>query len=628
MRASAWAVMVVLGSVAVPVEAQPTWRTAEYTSYQEPAGVPAGFPRALGDRYWDGLDEPSLDWPSIDAALLFRKNGFAYLFCGDEYVKFDLDRGEVVAGYPKKTGVDGWLGGPRKGFDAAVQHGTKGFVYFFSGDRYWRFDIARDRFEAEPRRLGVDGWFGVWRDGVDGAVYHQAKDKYYFFKGDEYLRYDAEEEAVDPGYPARTGELGWRDVRGDIAAVVERGADRFDFFHPPTRTPEVVSIFNRPDGRGSSDAEIHDFLERLLDGAVAGSRVWLSVPGWGRRDLAEKVVAAHRRGVEIRIVANGWGSKRWFHVQPGVQAILEQDDINEEIMRFWLGRDPGLEELGFRLINHAKLALFENAGPHGRHISIVSSSNWRTRDRQRQNSAVALIGHRRAYDALEHFARRVYALSASEPATPSDRFVFGRTIEIDRSLEIHLTPSVKGRPAPRDPHLELLRDVRCTPRAGATPSSEIVWVAGSTWKNKGRGRRVVDELVRIKQGGCDVRILGDGLGPDGSLTRDPEKDETGAGVFARAGDAGIPWGKTWTHSKYIIVDAPLQSHGGRRVRALAMGALNLSSPIGPGSMLEVGFSFYDDPVVDDFVENWRWLCTTAAQVGAGDPCAPRISSGE
>ena len=125
----------------------------------------------------------------------------------------------------------------------------------------------------------------------------------------------------------------------------------------------------------------------------------------------------------------------------------------------------------------------------------------------------------------------------------------------------------------------------------------------------------MSRLEDLKEDGCDVRIIG-GL-------RMNEHHETAQGIFDRAERAGIPWVKTRTHSKYILVDAPLWSRSLQQTKTVVAGALNFDSGIGPGAMLETGYTLYGDSAVHGaYEENWLDLCETGSDSSAGDPCAP------
>lgn len=592
-------------------------------------GFGHGYPKSGAHTAW------AEHFDAVDAGFRFSKNGKIYLFRGSEYLRYDAASGRVDPGYPKRLGVDGWLGGPRGGIDAILEHPTNGYVYFFTGAYYWRFSVRSDRFVSKGR-LGVDGWRGVWKTGVDAALLNPANGVAYFFKDNEYTRYDLVRDAVTAGYPKAIGEPGWKGVRKAVSAAFSLDDATVQFVHPGPTHRTARAIFNMPDGNGERDAAIHNELIALLDDAEPGSRVWLLVPGWDIEELARATVRAIERGVDVRAVHHRRTTVQenvWFNPSVQVLSILHPPgDPYADSIRPWTHspasrefvQPNGLSQFAGGNINHIKAALFERTTSRGDHVTVLTSSNWRAMDQVRQNDAVVLTSEP-VFDELSDAFERIWRLVGGAAFEDIDVYKFGQTFEIDQDLEIYLTPSPRGRPSPRDPHLELLKDARCFNlywpmgpwgSPGSTydpPPTPRVWVAGSTWGNTGRGREVMDELVRLKNEGCDVRIAG-GVRTNG-------EHETEPAIFQRAEGAGIPWVKTRTHSKYIFVDAPLVSRGARRTTAVVGGNLNFSTGIAaPYAMADAGFTIFNSSVCRDYEAAWLELCGTGFEGDKSEAC--------
>jgi hypothetical protein len=75
-----------------------------------------------------------------------------------------------------------------------------GKAYLFEGNEYVRYDILADK--ADPGYpLPIAGnWPGLWADGITAAV-NWDNGKVYFCRGGDYMRYDIVTDRVDPGYP-------------------------------------------------------------------------------------------------------------------------------------------------------------------------------------------------------------------------------------------------------------------------------------------------------------------------------------------------------------------------------------------------------------------------------------------
>lgn len=97
-------------------------------------------------------------WSRIDSCVVWP-NGKAYLFSGDEYVRYDIASDRQDPGYPARIS-DNWKGLPDTPPDAGVVW-PNGKAYFFYGREYIRYDIATDR--ADPGYpLPIAGnWPGV-----------------------------------------------------------------------------------------------------------------------------------------------------------------------------------------------------------------------------------------------------------------------------------------------------------------------------------------------------------------------------------------------------------------------------------------------------------------------------------
>lgn len=105
-------------------------------------------------RIADGWNLPANFCQRIDVALpgIGDFTGDAWLFCGDEYVRYELET-DVVASGPKKI-TDGWGSGswPRQfvgGIDAAFYNNARNVV-FLRGAMAIEYDIARDRILDGP----------------------------------------------------------------------------------------------------------------------------------------------------------------------------------------------------------------------------------------------------------------------------------------------------------------------------------------------------------------------------------------------------------------------------------------------------------------------------------------------
>jgi hypothetical protein len=156
-----------------------------------------GYPKPIAG-HWPGF--PAAFTAGVDAAVNWGNlnPNFAnkiYFFKGNQYLRYDIAKDAVDAGYPQPLDAAHWMGWPAapsafaSGVDAALNYGN-GKVYFFKGSEYLRFDIAADRVDQPPQPIvgHWSGWPAGWTS-VDDAV-DTGNGKVYFFHGTQYARYD------------------------------------------------------------------------------------------------------------------------------------------------------------------------------------------------------------------------------------------------------------------------------------------------------------------------------------------------------------------------------------------------------------------------------------------------------
>jgi hypothetical protein len=171
----------------------------QYIRYNVAAGkADVGYPLPIKN-YWPGLDAFA---DGVDAAVNWG-NGKAYLFKGNQYIRYDIAADKADVGYPLPiknywSGLDAFAD---VFLDAAVEWGN-GKVYLFKGNQYIRYDIAADKADAGYPLLIKNNWSGLdaFADGVDAAV-NWGNGKIYLFKGNQYIRYDIFADKADAGYP-------------------------------------------------------------------------------------------------------------------------------------------------------------------------------------------------------------------------------------------------------------------------------------------------------------------------------------------------------------------------------------------------------------------------------------------
>lgn len=172
------------------------------------------YPRDVAEA-WTAM--PAAFTHGVDAVVNWP-DGYVYFFKGPRYVRWDATNDTVDASFYPHDTADTWTALPASfaaGMDAAVNWGD-GRVFFFKGPKYVRYDIEGDIVDHNiyPRDIS-EGWSdfpAAFKQGVD-AVVNWGNGSAYFFKGGSYLNYDVTNGKVRPGYPLPITEPGkWPEL--------------------------------------------------------------------------------------------------------------------------------------------------------------------------------------------------------------------------------------------------------------------------------------------------------------------------------------------------------------------------------------------------------------------------------
>jgi len=125
---------------------------------------------------------PGVSFKKIDAAINCG-NGKAYFFSGEKYIRFDMTNFMADPDYPRPINSTTWPGLPFKSIDAAVNW-RNGKAYFFKGNRYTRYTIAKDRNDANyPKTINNISWPDISFRNIDACVSFNDEQVYFFADG-------------------------------------------------------------------------------------------------------------------------------------------------------------------------------------------------------------------------------------------------------------------------------------------------------------------------------------------------------------------------------------------------------------------------------------------------------------
>uniref|UniRef100_H3CTT6 Matrix metallopeptidase 15 n=1 Tax=Tetraodon nigroviridis TaxID=99883 RepID=H3CTT6_TETNG len=157
------------------------------------------FWRVRSNRVLDNYPMPiSVFWvglPSDIDAAYERHDGKFVFFKDDQFWLFR--EADVLPGYPQPLRAYG-NGVPVHKIDTAIWWEPNGYTYFFSGDRYWRFNEQTRSTDSDFPK--PNSRWGRIPDSPKGAFLSDDSAFTYFYHGSSYWRFDNRREA-DKGYP-------------------------------------------------------------------------------------------------------------------------------------------------------------------------------------------------------------------------------------------------------------------------------------------------------------------------------------------------------------------------------------------------------------------------------------------
>jgi phosphatidylserine/phosphatidylglycerophosphate/cardiolipin synthase-like enzyme len=289
------------------------------------------------------------------------------------------------------------------------------------------------------------------------------------------------------------------------------------------------AVFNNP-AAGDPTAVVRQICS-LVKQAPASSTIRIAhfvVSGDAGYDFAQELIQAHRRGVTVQMVLDGW------QVDNPAAELLLQELGEDRTAASWLHVCSNVSPEGSTSSclgtkgNHNKFYLFSRTG-EAEKVVVQSSANFtNVNSRTYWNNAVTLVGNERLYDAYGEY----FSELASESRTSATTGVI-RTGMKGGEVDVYISPVADG-----DPVLEQIDAVKC--RAGTT-----LRVGMSEWDTSRKA--IAEQLVRLARSGCEVKVV---HGPidaeiDHVLSLEPR-------IQVRSLNSGTLPGRI--HSKYAVVE--------------------------------------------------------------------------
>lgn len=318
---------------------------------------------------------------------------------------------------------------------------------------------------------------------------------------------------------------------------------------------DAYTVFGEPiDG---DDTAIEDELVELVNNTPAGASIHGAMYSWNREPVADALADAQERGVDVHLAVD-WEGYNGTNADPENAAIdtLEKANLTEFVLCND-GDDDSSACISARedSINHNKTFTFSETGEHQNAV-YAASHNLTPSQNANFNDAVIVAGDRQLY---EGFVGYLTALRAEDKDNDFFNTPAGQVESSAGDVVAKFSPRADSdggtdEDASTDTIVDALDKV--TAQDGCK-----VDVAHAQFTSPRAA--VADELIRLSEAGCTVRVAG------GSNLTDPTKEKfDGTDVEVRQDDS--------LHSKYMVVRGTID---GETDRALVLaGSHNLNRP--------------------------------------------------
>ncbi|MBF0547392.1 MAG: hypothetical protein HQM08_23320 [Candidatus Riflebacteria bacterium] len=119
--------------------------------------VDPDYPKPIDATNW-----PGLPWKGAIDAAFNNGQGKVFIFKGKEYVRYDINADKVDPDYPKPIDAANWPGLPWKEGIGSGFYAGEGKAYIFKGEEYVRYDIKADKVDPDyPKPVNNDNWSGI-----------------------------------------------------------------------------------------------------------------------------------------------------------------------------------------------------------------------------------------------------------------------------------------------------------------------------------------------------------------------------------------------------------------------------------------------------------------------------------
>lgn len=271
-----------------------------------------------------------------------------------------------------------------------------------------------------------------------------------------------------------------------VEAAGSGSAERATKPKKPKWQPTEGPVFNVPRSKPETQFRIEHQVLSAVRHAKKGSRIWMSMFSFDRFPVADALIAARKRGVQVQVLIND------HEMTPAQRKLRAAIGTNPKKKNFAFQCYKGCRSNGDVL--HSKFFLFSKTGA-AEDVVMVGSVNMKMNGAKNQYNDLWTVNDSPAlFERLEALFRE-QKLDRPVPKPYIDEIIGSK-------YRLMVTP-FHGAPYD-DPIMTLLRPVRCT-GAAINGGRTIIRVNMHAWDGS-RGKYIAQRFRNLHAQGCDIRI--------------------------------------------------------------------------------------------------------------------------
>ncbi len=304
-------------------------------------------------------------------------------------------------------------------------------------------------------------------------------------------------------------------------------------------TPPAGATFNRPSGSPEEKHRIITRINQTIASTRRGADINIATWAIDVGETTDRLIAAHRRGVNVRMVLNH------SHDTPQLRRLQRVLGTNTNGRSFAVTCPNGCR--GSRLAAmHSKFYLFSQAGRASRVVMVSSANITRGGVFKGWNDLFTVVNNAGLYtgfrDVFAEMKERHAVANPYRVVTPGKRF------------QARFYPRPGDGTRSTDPVYRDLSRIRCNGARSGVSGQTIVRVSMFYWSG-GRGEYLARKLHALDNAGCAVQVIYGAPSP--SVSQILRRRGSNGGIDVRdsrydfSGDGQVD---ERVHTKYLLVN--------------------------------------------------------------------------